>query len=154
LVSSAARLGVFPHLSLNVCRLPWIGHLHRKRLFPLDECGSSDQQPSIPGLMAPRSEGGLDATAIQGILGLTLFILGYGSGAMFLTPLQEIPHIGRNPVYVAALFVFVIFQLPIIYSYNIHTILVFRYLTGFAGSPALATVCVACRLIFCFENVL
>jgi len=58
---------------------------------------------------------------------------------MFLSPLQELPVLGRNPVYIAGLFVFVLFQLPIVVAKNFSTILVFRFLTGFFGSPALAT---------------
>ncbi len=58
---------------------------------------------------------------------------------MILTPLQELPLWGRTPVYIAAMIIFTIFQLPIIYAKNIETIMVFRFLTGFIGSPALAT---------------
>jgi MFS transporter, DHA1 family, multidrug resistance protein len=65
--------------------------------------------------------------------------LGYGVGPMFLTPLQELPAIGRNPVYIGGLFIFVLFQLPIAVAKNFSTILAFRFLTGFFGSPALAT---------------
>ena len=63
----------------------------------------------------------------------------YGVGAMFLCPLQELPYLGRNPVYIASLFIFVLFQLPIVLAKNFSTILAFRFLTGFFGSPALAT---------------
>jgi DHA1 family multidrug resistance protein-like MFS transporter len=62
---------------------------------------------------------------------------------MFLTPLQELPSLGRNPVYIIGLVVFVIFNVPIITAKNMSTILAFRFLTGFAASPALATgVCI------------
>jgi DHA1 family multidrug resistance protein-like MFS transporter len=53
--------------------------------------------------------------------------------------LQELPSIGRNPPYIAGLFLFVIFQLPVGFAKNIGTILVFRFFAGFVGSPALAT---------------
>lgn len=58
---------------------------------------------------------------------------------MFLTPLQELPFLGRNPVYIATLFLFVIFQIPLITAKNIHTVLAMRFMTGLFGSPALAT---------------
>jgi MFS transporter, DHA1 family, multidrug resistance protein len=58
---------------------------------------------------------------------------------MILSPLSEIPSIGRNPVYIITLFLFVIFQIPIIFAENFSTILAFRFLSGFVGSPALAT---------------
>lgn len=53
--------------------------------------------------------------------------------------MQETPILGRNPVYIISLALFVIFQLPCIFAPNIGTILVFRFLAGFVGSPALAT---------------
>ena len=72
-------------------------------------------------------------------LGLTLFVLAYGIGPMFLAPIQEMPYFGRNPIYIAGLFLFVLFQVPVIFAPNFATILVFRFLAGFVGSPALAT---------------
>lgn len=72
-------------------------------------------------------------------LGLTLYVLAYGIGPMFLTPLQEMATLGRNPVYILGLAIFVIFNVPIIKAPNFATVLVFRFLTGFVGSPALAT---------------
>ncbi len=58
---------------------------------------------------------------------------------MFLAPLQELPGIGRNPVYMVTLFLFVVFQVPVTVARNMSTVLAFRFLTGFVGSPALAT---------------
>lgn len=53
--------------------------------------------------------------------------------------MSEVPYIGRNPVYIGTLLVFVVLQLPVIYAHNIHMLLAFRFLTGFVGSPVLAT---------------
>ena len=90
-------------------------------------------------------------------LGLTLFVAGYGLGPLLWAPLQEIPQvehyesgenrnfvliasqIGRNPVYIGTLAIFVIFQVPTALSVNFAMLLCFRFLTGFFGSPALAT---------------
>ncbi len=58
---------------------------------------------------------------------------------MLLAPLQEMPVFGRNTIYMGTLFLFIIFQIPIITATNIQTVLAFRFLTGFFGSPALAT---------------
>jgi MFS transporter, DHA1 family, multidrug resistance protein len=100
--------------------------------------GSAIYTSSIPSL---REDFGISQT--QGALGLTLYVLAYGIGPMFLTPLQEIPSLGRNPVYIIGLALFVIFNVPIVTAKNFGTILAFRFLTGFVGSPALATgVCV------------
>ncbi|KAJ6486662.1 major facilitator superfamily domain-containing protein [Mycena sanguinolenta] len=65
--------------------------------------------------------------------------ISYGIGPMFLSPLQELPILGRNPVYMTTLFLFVIFQIPIVTATNISTVLAMRFMTGFFGSPALAT---------------
>ncbi|KAL8940993.1 MAG: hypothetical protein Q9216_002512 [Gyalolechia sp. 2 TL-2023] len=54
-------------------------------------------------------------------------------------PMSEIPMIGRNPVYIGTLMVFVIFQVPTALSTNFAMLLCFRFLTGFIGSPVLAT---------------
>ncbi|KAK0191675.1 major facilitator superfamily domain-containing protein [Armillaria mellea] len=90
--------------------------------------GSAIYTPSIPGLMADFNVSQTTAT-----LGLSLYVLAYGIGPMFLAPLQELPGIGRNPVYMVTLFLFVIFQK------HEHWFSAFRFLTGFVGSPALAT---------------
>lgn len=53
--------------------------------------------------------------------------------------MSEIPYIGRNPVYIGTLFAFVLLQLAVIYAKNFGMLLVFRFITGFVGSPVLAT---------------
>ena len=45
-------------------------------------------------------------------LGLTLFVAGYALGPMIWAPMREIPQIGRNPIYIGTLAVFVILQVP------------------------------------------
>ncbi|KAF7371126.1 MFS general substrate transporter [Mycena sanguinolenta] len=96
--------------------------------------GSAIYTPSIPGLMQ-----GFHVSLTKATLGLTLYVLAYGIGPMFLTPLQELPVLGRNPVYMATLFLFAVLQVPIITAKNISTVLAMRFLTGLFGSPALAT---------------
>lgn len=58
---------------------------------------------------------------------------------MIWAPLSELPAVGRSPVYVFTLTVFVFFQFAIIYAKNFGMLLAFRFLTGFFGSPVLAT---------------
>ena len=53
--------------------------------------------------------------------------------------MSEIPQIGRNPVYIGTLIVFVILQVPTALAVNFGMLLAFRFLTGFIGSPVLAT---------------
>ena len=54
-------------------------------------------------------------------------------------PMSEIPFIGRNPVYIGTLAAFVLLQLGVIYAKNFGMLLAFRFITGFVGSPVLAT---------------
>ncbi|KAJ7128070.1 major facilitator superfamily domain-containing protein [Mycena filopes] len=96
--------------------------------------GSAIYTSSIPGLVAEYN-----ISLTRATLGLTLYVLAYGVGPMFLTPLQELPLLGRNPVYIVTLFLFVVLQIPIITATNMNTVLAMRFLTGFFGSPALAT---------------
>jgi DHA1 family multidrug resistance protein-like MFS transporter len=76
---------------------------------------------------------------VAATLGLTLFVAGYGLGPMIWAPLSEIPQIGRGPIYVGTLVVFVFLQFAVIYATNFGMLLAFRFLTGFFGSPVLAT---------------
>ncbi|KAK0489256.1 major facilitator superfamily domain-containing protein [Armillaria novae-zelandiae] len=92
--------------------------------------GSAIYTPSIPGIMAD-----FNVTLAKATLGLTLYVLAYGIGPMFLSPLQELPKLGRNPVYMGTLLLFVIFQVPVARAQNMNTILAFRFLTGFTIYP-------------------
>ncbi|KAG0667553.1 hypothetical protein C6P46_000088 [Rhodotorula mucilaginosa] len=76
---------------------------------------------------------------VGAISGLTLFVAAYGISPMILSPIQELPKIGRNPVYIIGLALFVIFQIPEILAKNMATVLIFRFFSGFVGGPALAT---------------
>ena len=76
---------------------------------------------------------------VAATLGLTLFVAGYGLGPMVWAPMSEIPQIGRNPIYIGTLVVFVFFQFAVIYAKNFGMLLAFRFLTGLFGSPVLAT---------------
>ncbi|KAJ5357975.1 hypothetical protein N7541_005133 [Penicillium brevicompactum] len=96
--------------------------------------GSAIYTPGIPGV---SEEFGVSRVAAT--MGLTLFVVGYGLGPMIWSPLSEIPMIGRSPTYVLTLFVFVFFNFGVIYATNFGMFLAFRFLTGFIGSPALAT---------------
>lgn len=49
------------------------------------------------------------------------------------------PFFGRNPIYIGTLLAFVLLQLGVIYAQNFGMLLAFRFITGFIGSPVLAT---------------
>lgn len=68
-----------------------------------------------------------------------MFVVGYGVGPMFLSPLSEIPQMGRTSVYMVSLAIFVAIQVPTALSKNLGALLPLRFLAGFVGSPALAT---------------
>lgn len=76
---------------------------------------------------------------VAATLGLCLFVAGYGTGPMIWSPMSEIPQFGRNPIYIGTLAVFVAFQAPTALASNFGMLLAFRFLTGFFGSPVLAT---------------
>ncbi|EST09266.1 Major facilitator superfamily [Kalmanozyma brasiliensis GHG001] len=96
--------------------------------------GSAIYTPSIPGVMEEFDVGLTKAT-----LGLSLFVLGYAVGPMFLSPLSEIPAIGRNWTYIPSMIIFVIFNIVASLAPNYSTLMAMRFWTGFFGSPALAT---------------
>jgi MFS transporter, DHA1 family, multidrug resistance protein len=91
------------------------------------------------------SAGIVDVSEVFGVstvaatLGLTLFVVGYGVGPMFLSPLSELPQTGRAPIYIITLALFVILQVPTALATNFGMLLAFRFITGFIGSPPLAT---------------
>lgn len=64
-----------------------------------------------------------------------LFLIGFGCGALFAGPISET--VGRNPVYIVTLFVYMIWIMASALAPNIATQLVFRFLAGFFGSTPL-----------------
>ncbi|KAJ6111229.1 hypothetical protein N7486_003464 [Penicillium sp. IBT 16267x] len=76
---------------------------------------------------------------IVATLGLSLYVLGYGTGPLLFSPLSEIPIIGRNPVYIITMFLFVIISIPTAFVGNFAGLMVLRFLQGFFGSPCLAS---------------
>ncbi|KAJ6018570.1 hypothetical protein N7499_010239 [Penicillium canescens] len=62
-----------------------------------------------------------------------------GAGAMVFSPISEIPAVGRNPPYVITVIIFAVLWIPTALVENFGGLLVLRFLTGFFGSPCLAT---------------
>lgn len=58
---------------------------------------------------------------------------------MLWSPMSEMPRVGRNDVYFFTFLFFVLLQLPTGFAVNMAMFLIFRWVTGFLGSPALAT---------------
>lgn len=97
-------------------------------------CASAIYTPSIEGVM---DEYGVGNTLSS--LGLSLYVLGYGVGPLIFSPLSEIPRIGRNAPYIVTLFLYVLMAVPTALTRSFSGFLVLRFLTGFLGSPCLAT---------------
>ncbi|KAK2046458.1 major facilitator superfamily transporter [Colletotrichum somersetense] len=90
--------------------------------------------PSIEGVI---HRFGVDMT--EASLGLALFVLGYGVGPLLFSPLSEIPRIGRNPIYIVTMLLFVIVSIPAPLVDNYPGLMVLRFLQGLFGSPCLAS---------------
>jgi len=96
--------------------------------------GSSIYSPAVLQAVEYFGVGQVTAT-----LGISLFVVGYGVGPLFLSPMTEIPAIGRTPPYVLTLFIFMILQIPTALVTNFAGFAILRFLAGFVGSPPLAT---------------
>ncbi|KAM5347223.1 hypothetical protein ACJ41O_010228 [Fusarium nematophilum] len=71
-------------------------------------------------------------------LGLGLYVFGYGLGPLLFGPPSEVAAVGRNPVYVVTLALFVLLSVPTALANNVPGFMVLRFLTGVLGSPGLA----------------
>ncbi|KAJ2974818.1 hypothetical protein NQ176_g5856 [Zarea fungicola] len=80
-----------------------------------------------------------NVSLLKATLGLSIYVLGYGTGPLIFSPLSEIPSIGRNPVYMVTMFLFVILSIPTAFVQNYAGLMVLRFLQGFFGSPCLAS---------------
>ena len=63
-------------------------------------------------------------------VGMALYVVGYGLGPMILSPLSEIPSIGRNPPYIIGMAIFVVLCVPTAMVDHYAGMLVLRLLTG------------------------
>ena len=86
--------------------------------------GSSIVSPAITEFSSVFGVGSVTAT-----LTLSLFVVGYGVGPLFLSPISEIPQIGRSIPYIITLALFCILQVPTALVNN------FAGLVSFFGLP-------------------
>ncbi|KAH9177159.1 major facilitator superfamily domain-containing protein [Lactarius sanguifluus] len=54
----------------------------------------------------------LHVSDVAALVGLTSFVAGYGLGRMVWSPLSEVPQIGRMPIYILTVAMFVVLQVP------------------------------------------
>ena len=73
------------------------------------------------------------------ILPLTLFVIGYGLGTLVFSPMSETATLGRAPIYIVTLLIFVVLQVPTALINNITGLCILRFLGGIFASPCLAT---------------
>ncbi|KAI5366623.1 putative major facilitator superfamily, MFS transporter superfamily [Septoria linicola] len=97
-------------------------------------CASAIYTPSNQYVMED-----FDVSLIKASLGLSMYVLGYGFGPILFSPLSEIPRIGRNIPYITSFTLFVILAVPTALTPTYGSLLALRFLTGFLGSPCLAT---------------
>lgn len=94
-------------------------------------CSSSVVSSAYSGI-----ESDLGVSKEVSILGLSLFVTGLGIGPCLLAPFSEF--YGRRPIYLIAFGSFFLFNFPVAFANHISVFLIFRFLTGFAGSAFLS----------------
>ncbi|PKY03243.1 MFS general substrate transporter [Aspergillus campestris IBT 28561] len=70
------------------------------------------------------------------LLGVTTYLLGMAAGTVIFAPLSEV--VGRRPVYIVSMAIFLVLILPSALASNIESILVSRFFGGFFGSAMMS----------------
>ncbi|KXT01099.1 hypothetical protein AC579_6765 [Pseudocercospora musae] len=92
---------------------------------------STSYTSAIPGMVR---EWGL--SEIEGILGVTTYLLGLATGAVALAPLSEM--YGRRIVYLITVSLFVVLVIPCAVAKNITTVLVTRFFAAFCAAAMIS----------------
>lgn len=92
---------------------------------------SSILSPGISSLMKDFEQD----SEIVGAMTVSIYLLGYVVGPMFLAPMSEI--YGRRPVLTAANIFFCLWQIGCALAPNITALIVFRFLSGVGGAGCL-----------------
>ncbi|CAD1813669.1 Multidrug resistance protein 1 [Candida parapsilosis] len=96
--------------------------------------GSAIYTPGVQDIMEK-----FNINETKAVLPLTMFVIGYGIGPIFFSPLSEDSRIGRTPLYIVTLFIFCMMQIPTALSTSLAGMAVLRLIAGFFASPALST---------------
>lgn len=89
---------------------------------------------SIDSAVVQRASADFKVSQVTESLATGLFLMGLGAGALFAGPVSET--IGRNPVYIATLSIFMVCILASGFSPNIESQSLFRFIAGcFASTP-------------------
>jgi DHA1 family multidrug resistance protein-like MFS transporter len=92
-------------------------------------------------------------SAQSSLLVLSMYVLGYGTGPLFFSPLSEIPVLGRSFPYVVSYSLFLILSIPAALVNNYPGLVVLRFLQGFFGGPVLATGGASAADMFSFPKL-
>jgi hypothetical protein len=93
---------------------------------------STSYTSGMPGMM--ETFGITNKTLV--VLGITTYLAGLALGSVFLAPLSEM--YGRRPVYLIAVFLFVVLIIPCALAEELSTILVVRFFGAFAGAAMIS----------------
>lgn len=85
----------------------------------------------IPGLQED-----FHVSEIVALLGVTTYLLGMGIGSIIFAPLSEL--VGRRPVYIVSMIIFLLLLLPGALAQSIASVLVSRFFGGFFGSALMS----------------
>ncbi|GKZ33555.1 hypothetical protein AbraIFM66950_003460 [Aspergillus brasiliensis] len=91
---------------------------------------STSYTSGLPGL-----EDEFHISKLVGLLGVFTYLLGMGAGTIIFAPLSEV--IGRRPVYLASMALFLLLILPSALAVNIEEILISRFFGGLFGSAVM-----------------
>lgn len=79
-----------------------------------------------------------DVSPIHATLSLSIFLFGLGIGPLILSPLSDLPAVGRSHPHWIASLCFLLFNVGAASTDSYAALIVLRFLAGFAASPALA----------------
>ncbi|TVY18253.1 putative efflux pump kojT [Lachnellula arida] len=90
---------------------------------------------SVDSAALPQAAEDFGVSEVVEILATGIFLVGFGFGALFAGPISET--VGRNPVYIVTMIIYMIWIMASALAPNIGAQLVFRFLAGVFGSTPL-----------------
>lgn len=90
---------------------------------------------SIDSAVLPQAADEFGVSEVVESLATASYLIAFGLGTLIAGPLSET--FGRNPVYIGFLLAFIIWEMGSALAPNIGAQIVFRFLAGLSGSPAL-----------------
>ncbi|CAK7222716.1 hypothetical protein SBRCBS47491_004954 [Sporothrix bragantina] len=120
--------------------LHWSGFQKFRIFFTINYANSAIYlSSSVFAASQAAFETAFHTTPMVAGLGISLFVLGYGFGPLFISPLTDMARIGRTPPYLTATFIFLILSIPTATATSVHSFMILRFFQGFFGSPVMTT---------------